>query len=48
MASLCENDTHIVQKLPSGEFICVQCGQIYREHHEIIIAAGVTAAPKTR
>lgn len=49
MSTMCAIGIHLIQKLPNGQYICVyQCGMTFQEHWEIVIAAGVAAAPKTR
>ena len=39
--TLCEHDTHVAHKMPSGTYVCVQCGLQFREHHEIEISVGM-------
>lgn len=43
MPLLCEQHLHIIQKLPSGTYVCVQCGMAFREHHEIVVHVGASS-----
>lgn len=36
----CEQGVHIIQKLPTGAYICVQCGLGFREHHALVVHGG--------
>ena len=39
--TLCEHETHVVHKLPSGTYVCVQCALQLREHHELHVGVGM-------
>ena len=37
---LCEDNVHIIQRLPDGGYACAQCGLGFREHHALDIVVG--------
>jgi hypothetical protein len=45
MTAMCEAGTHFVQKLPEGKYICVYCGAMFHESHELVLTVGATSAP---
>jgi hypothetical protein len=45
---LCALHTHLIQKLPTGRYVCVYgCGLQVSEHHELVIMCGAGAQPRT-
>jgi hypothetical protein len=42
--ALCTHGTHVAHKLPSGSYVCVQCGLGFVEQHTIVLQAGAGAA----
>jgi hypothetical protein len=44
---LCALHTHLIQKLPTGRYVCVYgCGLQVSEHHELVIMCGAGAHPR--
>jgi len=42
-SALCLQHIHVIHQLPSGGYVCVDCGLQFREHHEIVINVGVVS-----
>ena len=40
---ICAEGLHLIQKNLDGSYGCVQCGQVFREHHELVIVVGSQA-----
>jgi hypothetical protein len=45
---LCDHERHLITRLPTGLYHCVDCGQAFHEHHELVLTAGVHSAPGDR
>lgn len=44
MTQMCALHTHVIQKTPSGMYVCVyECGLVVREHHELVLGVGAGA-----
>jgi hypothetical protein len=44
--TLCDVQTHLIQKMDNGTYTCVQCGLGFKEHHQLVVGGGMIAQPQ--